>query len=420
VILVPADVWRVADARGWTWGYLNLRQSVSEGVTTIVGLWDRENTAYPVDVSWQRGHITSHADIRTGAAVWYRSQPELHDYYDDLQRRLGTALPLATFRPLIPQGWVTPPVDRAILVVAYTEVGAAQPLASVWRVDRVQAAPVEFSIVDDQQAPLDFVAKEWPVARLSEKMVTVVGVGSIGSMIVDTLASAGVGELHLVDYDRLEQRNLARHRLQASDLGRLKVRAMKDYVGERYPASAVHPYPVSVVAEADLLRPVFAESDVIVCASDGVASRRVVNHLARRAGRPLVLAAVLEDGAFGEVIRVNPSTGCLFCLRLHQIESETLDPEPGLDLGYGTGNPHRPMTAAPSDLIVVGTFAAKVALATLLTRVFWHQQLPGDFALIGLQPTPDMPSPFGITRACDVRWHDLPASRPDCPTCARA
>jgi hypothetical protein len=151
-----------------------------------------------------------------------------------------------------------------------------------------------------------------------------------------------------------------------------------------------------------------------------VESRRAVNHLARRAGRPAVFACVLEDGAFGEVIRVRERTGCLCCLRLTQIETGSFDPEPGIDLGYGTGTTHRPMTAAPSDLQLVGTLAAKLTLSTLLeARGRWHQRLPGDFAIIGLQPKPDMLPPFDLECAGDIRWNDLPGRRNDCPTCAR-
>jgi molybdopterin/thiamine biosynthesis adenylyltransferase len=174
-----------------------------------------------------------------------------------------------------------------------------------------------------------------------------------------------------------------------------------------------------VITSADVMRPLFARSHAILCASDGVTSRRVVNHLARRADVSVVFAAVLEDGAFGEVIRIRPRSGCLLCLRTSLEETETFDPEPGLDLGYGTGTRHRPMTASPADLSLVGELAAKAVLATVLeARGRWSQRLPGDWAIVGLQPTPDMPAPLDIDRAGDVRWHPLPRRREDCPTCA--
>ena len=62
---------------------------------------------------------------------------------------------------------------------------------------------------------------------------------------------------------------------------------------------------------------------------------------------------------------------------------------------------------------------AKLTLSTLLeTRGRWNQRLPGDYVIVGLQPKPDYPAPFDVTCAGDIRWHDLPARRADCPTCS--
>lgn len=417
LLLVPASAWRVAKEQGWPWGLLNLR--VTADVITICHVWNRDKTPYAVSDAWLDGHITKYADIRVRAGVWYRVDPFLHVLYDELFRRANSAISAEYFQAHVPQGWLAPG-PTPMLVVAYSIVGGEPPNVSVWQISRDGATPIEFSVVDDERPPLDFIAGEWPVKLLAERRATLVGVGSIGSAAADVLAAGGVGRLALVDYDRLEQRNLARHQLGPRHLGRLKVVAMAEYLETRFPSVEIERYPLDVVTGADLLRPLFASSDVIICASDGVASRRVVNHLARRATRPLILAAVLEDGAFGEIIRVHPRTGCLYCLRLSQVENGAFDPEPAIDLGYGTGSAHRPMTAAPSDLLTIGSLAAKMSLSTLLAKDRWHQRLPGDYLVMGLQPTPDMPSPFDLDRSGDIRWHNLPPSRPDCPTCAPA
>lgn len=187
------------------------------------------------------------------------------------------------------------------------------------------------------------------------------------------------------------------------------------------PQLGVAAYPLSVIDDADRMRPLFAQSDVVICASDGVASRRVANPLARRAGVPLVLACVLEDGAFGEVIRVHANTGCLLCHRKSLAEAGTFDPEPRLDLGYGTGTPHLPMTAVPSDLSLVAELAAKCTIATLLeARGRWNQRLPGDYVVVGLQPLPELPKPFHLERAGQMYWSELSQPRKDCATCAPA
>ena len=83
----------------------------------------------------------------------------------------------------------------------------------------------------------------------------------------------------------------------------------------------------------------------VVVATDGVESRLAANWLTAAAKLPAVFACVLENGALGEVLLTAPNAGCLLCHRATQRDRGQLDPEPGIDLGYGTGSRHRPMTA---------------------------------------------------------------------------
>lgn len=417
LLLFPASVGERLDSWRSAWGYLDLKADPREGVFTVAKFSDRQAMRLPYTAPWQNEHFLRHADATPDAGVWYRCDPEVVVLHHHLRAR-QLAMPTAELASRVSSGWRQPPVDRHMLVVTLsrTDSGTAW---SAWWVSRASAAPVRLSIVDDRRDPLDFLSGAWPVDELAGVLVTIVGVGSIGSAAAETLASSAVGRLALVDPDRLQQHNLARHRLTHSDLGRFKVNAMKDLLQARFGRLDIDPYPLDVAHDADVMRPLFAESDVIVCATDGVGSRRATNHLARRAGVPAVLAAVLEDGAIGEVLRVRNRTGCLLCQRRTLEDDGAIDPEPGLDLGYGTGSPHRPMTAAPGDLTLIGDLAAKAALATVLeARGRWNQRLPDAWALIGLQPTPDMPAPFDLSHAGEVRWHPIPDPRADCPTCA--
>jgi molybdopterin/thiamine biosynthesis adenylyltransferase len=417
LVLFPAAVGIRLDEYGATWGYFDLKIDEREQVVLIAKFWKKDSMGLPYSSSWQERHYLHYADAIPRSGVWYRCDPELHDIHRSLQiRRVGIAP--GAIRSRVRGGWVQPPVDRPMLVMALSSTDSG-PTWSAWWISRDSAAPALYTIVDDRLQPIDFIRDVWPVDDLSQVLVTIVGVGSIGSGAAEALASNAVGQIALVDDDRLLQHNLVRHKLSDLDLGRFKVRAMRDLLTKRYPHLETEIYPLDVIGDADVMRPLFARSDVVLCASDGVTSRRVANHLARRAGVPIVLAAVLEDGAFGEVIRIRRRTGCLLCLRKALQEQEVLDPEPGIDLGYGTGTAHRPMTASPADLALVADLAAKAVVGTILeARGRWNQRLPGDWGIIGLQPTPDMPDPFNVERAGDVRWRQLPGRRDDCPTCA--
>ena len=68
------------------------------------------------------------------------------------------------------------------------------------------------------------------VGALEAKKVLIVGLGSGGAPISVELAKAGVGHFILMDFDRIELHNIARHICGVNELGRLKVNAVKDAI----------------------------------------------------------------------------------------------------------------------------------------------------------------------------------------------
>jgi hypothetical protein len=198
----------------------------------------------------------------------------------------------------------------------------------------------------------------------------IVGVGSIGGATAHALAAYGIGRLILVDHDRLRWRNLVRHVSSPAQVGRLKVSAIREDLRRLRPETEVVACPLDVVVDADQVRPMLSGTDLVVGATDGVAPRRVISHLARRAHLDAILACVLEDGGLGELLRLRPwaDRGCLVCQRHALQQSSGIDPEPAIDAGYGTGTRHRPMTAVGGDLQLIGHLAAKAAIATVLER----------------------------------------------------
>jgi molybdopterin/thiamine biosynthesis adenylyltransferase len=264
---------------------------------------------------------------------------------------------------------------------------------------------------------------QWPAGDLADRHVLVVGVGSIGSAACRELAQAGVGQITLVDPDRLAWHNLVRHTLEARDVGRYKVDALAGQLARKWPSLIANAYPLDAVRHAHGLRPLIDDADLVLCAADGVAPRRVVSHLSRRAGKPAVLACVLMDGELGEVLRLRPygDEGCLTCRRAAQTTAGAVEAEAAIDRGYGTGDPHRPMTAVGSDLHLVGSLAAKVAVSTLLqSRGHGLHRLPGEQAVLRLRGgLPHLP-PFDPAGSGDLRWSPADAPRSGCATCATA
>lgn len=345
-----------------------------------------------------------------------------HHWY--LIHRPGAGIPFEAFKELVP-GIRDPGANLGFLVThdpglpqEHVEAGVVEFAA--WFVTRTEVRPAHVAIEPDTLG-IDQLADAWPVQSLASHSALIVGCGSIGSAAAEALAAYGIGRLELVDPDRLLWHNLIRHTLGPEHVGRLKVDGLRTQLNQRWPATTVNTHGVDVVESAHHMRPLFRQVDMVVCAADGVAPRRVVNHLARRARKPAVLACVLDHGRIGEVIRLQPSPrfGCLLCLRDHLAQQGAMDAEADQELDYGTGRVHRPMTATPPDLRLVGTFAAKTAVATLLETHYGDhtQRLPGECAIVGLQPMGDLTPPFDLQRAGEIRWQELPPPRPDCPTC---
>lgn len=64
--------------------------------------------------------------------------------------------------------------------------------------------------------------------KFSEASVAICGLGGLGSNIAIMLARAGIGRLHLMDYDRVDISNLNRQQYTVSQLGMYKTQALRD------------------------------------------------------------------------------------------------------------------------------------------------------------------------------------------------
>lgn len=79
-----------------------------------------------------------------------------------------------------------------------------------------------------------------PPDRLAARKATIVGVGAIGRQVAVQLAAVGIPWLQLIDFDRVEESNLASQGYLEADLGRTKVAATGEMCLGLNPALALH------------------------------------------------------------------------------------------------------------------------------------------------------------------------------------
>lgn len=421
LILIPrpaADTLRAAGP----WGRLTLRINKPEKLAVVSGISRERSGTVSVDTDVRSRLLANCDPVPTG--WWYRAAPDLHAIWLALRARHNSALKLEAFKAQVPNGFKAPGSDGYLAITHASGTKEAFPEQSLpdfaaWYITSSAAAPVSVSVEPSTTGIRQF-DHHWPVEELQQTRITLIGTGSIGSATAHALAGYGVGHLTLVDPDRLDWHNLIRHTSARRNIGRLKVNALAEELAALRPDTTISPQALDVINDTDRIRALLADTHLIVCTADGVAARRVTGHLARRAGLTAVLACVLHDGALGEIVRLRPRPGhgCLTCRRQSLIETGGIDPEPALDASYGTGTPHRPMTAVGSDLHLVAHLAAKTAVASILERAGHpDQRLPGEHALLALRRQPDWAPPFDLARATELRW--LPATPPrrGCPTC---
>lgn len=428
-IIVPAAVREYIDKTTYAGGELGAQySSKDENLLVVTRVETAPNVRTKPRISRDYAALR---DVSPGEVPgqWLTQVPAgTHVTHTQLLHRPGSAITFDDFSDMVPN--VRAPRGHVLLLITHEcdmpkeWLDAGVPEYAGWHLTDDAVTPVSIAF-EPTEVGISQLDPQWPVAQLQQMRMGVVGVGSIGGVVVDALAGYGAGTLDLIDPDRFLWHNQVRHVLGPESVGMLKVDALADRIGRTWPETHVNAHPVNVVSAAHHMRAVFPRYDAVVCAADGIAARRVVSHLARRAHIPAVLACVLDDGAVGEVLRLRPGGryGCLLCQRAALEAAGRMDLEVQQELDYGTGDPHRPMTAVGPDLWFIGHLAAKTAVATVLEQQHGDlgHRLPGELAVVGLRPSADTPqAPFDVTAAMDVRWSDIPAPREGCPTCAPA
>ncbi|MBA4049027.1 MAG: molybdopterin biosynthesis protein MoeB [Sphingomonas sp.] len=151
-------------------------------------------------------------------------------------------------------------------------------------------------------------------ARLLAARVAVVGAGGIGSPALQYLAAAGIGQLTIIDDDRVELSNLQRQTLFGTgQIGEPKVTAAAAAIAALNPDVRAVPQPMRITANS--VDALLADHDVVLDGTDNFATRLIVADAALRHRIPLVSAAVAQfEGQLGVFRGWEADKPCYRCL----------------------------------------------------------------------------------------------------------
>lgn len=110
--------------------------------------------------------------------------------------------------------------------------------------------------------------------KITSAKVAVCGLGGLGSNIAIALARAGIGRLHIIDFDKVDVSNLNRQQYSAEQVGIYKTVAMSENL------KAINPYcriiPETVRLDENNIPEILGDDDIICEAFDKPEAKAVL------------------------------------------------------------------------------------------------------------------------------------------------
>ncbi|OYU96187.1 MAG: hypothetical protein CFE21_07190 [Bacteroidetes bacterium B1(2017)] len=149
--------------------------------------------------------------------------------------------------------------------------------------------------------------------KLFEAKVLLIGAGGLGCPALLYLAAAGVGQIGVVDFDTVEESNLARQILfDANDIGQLKAQIACTKIQQAFPDSTLTPFTFKLDESTIEITNDF---DLVIDGSDNFETRYLLNDYCAAQNTPLIYGSVSRyEGQVG-VFNVETESGQKFNLR---------------------------------------------------------------------------------------------------------
>lgn len=149
-------------------------------------------------------------------------------------------------------------------------------------------------------------------AKLQQKHVVILGCGGIGNIISVNLATAGVGQLTLVDDDHIELSNLTRQIMfNEHDVGKNKTDVLKQALVNRN--HNVHIETINVRCDTFEKMLTLPASDLIVASGDSAHICAYLNQYAHRTNIPFLNVCYIQDIACWGPFIIPGKTPCYDC-----------------------------------------------------------------------------------------------------------
>ncbi len=150
--------------------------------------------------------------------------------------------------------------------------------------------------------------------QLQEKKIVIVGSGGLGSSLAFALGASGIGEIHMIDFDKVSLHNIHRQiAFMIGDEGKNKAQINVELISKRCPYTKTHhhQYDFQTWAQKGI------EVDLIIDATDNLPTRSDINSYAKKTDTPWVYGSVeafhgqvcfFQDASFDDAFKITQQT----------------------------------------------------------------------------------------------------------------
>lgn len=201
--------------------------------------------------------------------------------------------------------------------------------------------------------------------QLKDKTVSIVGAGSLGSIVATSIAQEGIGTINLIDYDDYEPGNTVRHQVSQFWFGFPKVIGVKNRILQLSPRTKVVPFPVSVEQKEKTFQTLI-QSDLIIDTTGNHNVSHYLNRIATRYKVPLIVSSVTNGAWSCEVVKYIPSrSGCWICWNRRY--SNTIPPSaPKNEYQFAPGCDQPTFVGGISSINIAGGLIVQSAIDIML------------------------------------------------------
>ena len=184
---------------------------------------------------------------------------------------------------------------------------------------------MEFSYKDFKRFEKQIILKKIGISgqkKIKNSNVLIIGMGGLGCPLLTYLAAAGVGNIGIADYDKVELGNLSRQTLfKTSDIGKFKVVQAKSRIHRIYKNIKIKTFKSKVLKKN--VKKILKNYEIICDGTDNFDTRYLINDECKQNKKILISAAISQF--YGHLFKFNfkKKSSCLRCFMPTRPDIET-------------------------------------------------------------------------------------------------